>query len=103
MSFCDENGNSPMGITTWQFNFKFSLHEDMANQESIDLLIRSGIDFDKHEERGIEVERFAELMMMSGLLADTKVKWIVFHGGYDFGYLLHLLTAVAMPEDSDHF
>jgi len=103
LSFSDENGNYPKGITTWQFNFQFSLSEDMANQESIDLLIRSGIDFQQHEDRGISVQRFAELMMMSGLVLDNRVKWIAFHGSYDFGYLLHLLTTGPMPEDADKF
>uniref|UniRef100_A0A915I340 Uncharacterized protein n=1 Tax=Romanomermis culicivorax TaxID=13658 RepID=A0A915I340_ROMCU len=40
----------PQKYTTWQFNFKFSLGEDMYAQDSIDLLTNSGIKFKKHEE-----------------------------------------------------
>lgn len=42
LSFFDENGNTPTGpYTTWQFNFKFSLTEDMYAQDSIELLTNS--------------------------------------------------------------
>ena len=36
---------------------------DMYAQDSIDLLMRSGIDFDAHEARGIDVDHFGELLM----------------------------------------
>ena len=39
----------------WQFNFKFSLTEDMYAQDSIDLLKDAGIDFAMHESDGIDV------------------------------------------------
>ena len=38
VTFMDSEGNLPEGITTWQFNFKFSLTEDMYAEESIELL-----------------------------------------------------------------
>jgi hypothetical protein len=38
------------------------------------------------------VFRFGELMMTSGLVLMDNVRWISFHSGYDFGYLLKLLT-----------
>ena len=47
----DKNGNTPSdGISTWQFNFKFNLTEDMYAEESVDLLRNSGIQFEKHEQ-----------------------------------------------------
>lgn len=103
LSFSDADGQAPPDVCTWQFNFQFNVHEDMSNQGSIDLLIRSGIDFKAHRERGIDVVKFAELMMVSGLVLCDEVKWISFHGGYDFGYLLQLLTTVNMPEDEEGF
>jgi len=45
LTFSDADGNVPPTVCTWQFNFKFNLNEDMYAQDSIDLLIRSGIDF----------------------------------------------------------
>jgi hypothetical protein len=40
--------------------------EDMYAQDSIDLLQRAGIDFKRHEESGIDVLHFGELLMSSG-------------------------------------
>ncbi len=32
-----------------------------------------------------------------------RVKWISFHSGYDFGYLLKLLTCSPLPADEGEF
>ena len=51
LTFLDKNGNTPSdGISTWQFNFKFNLTEDMYAEESVELLRNSGIQFEKHEQ-----------------------------------------------------
>jgi len=103
LTFADKDGNLPPGICTWQFNFKFNLSEDMYAQDSIDLLIRSGIEFSKHEEFGIDVTDFGELLMSSGIVLNDEVKWISFHSGYDFGYLLKVLTCKALPAEESEF
>jgi len=103
MTFLDENGKAPSPIATWQFNFRFSLLEDMYAQDSIDLLKSSGIQFKKCEDDGIDVNDFAELCMTSGLVLTDNVKWLSFHSGYDFGYLLKLLTNSSMPEEESEF
>lgn len=42
LSFFDEDGKTPTGpYTTWQFNFKFNLSQDMYAQDSIELLTNS--------------------------------------------------------------
>lgn len=53
--------------------------EDMYAPESIDLLQKSGIDLQQHEEMGIEPNDFAELMITSGLVLLEDTKWISFH------------------------
>ena len=53
--------------------------DDMYAQDSIDLLSKSGIDFKKHEEYGIDVEHFGELLTSSGIVLLDDVKWISFH------------------------
>jgi len=59
----------------WQFNFReFNLKEDMYAQDSIELLKHSGIDFQANEERGIDVQRFGELLMVSGVVLSEKVR-----------------------------
>lgn len=104
LTFMDEDGKTPPGYTTWQFNFKFNLSEDMYAQDSIDLLQNSGIQFKKHEEDGIDSLDFAELLMSSGIVLMDNVRWLSFHSGYDFGYLLKLLTDQNLPtEEADFF
>jgi hypothetical protein len=44
------------------------------------------------QRAGIDVQRFGELLMSSGLVLMDNVKWISFHSGYDFGYLMKVLT-----------
>ena len=34
---------------------------------------------------------------------NEEVKWIVFHGGFDFGYLIEMLHHSGLPEKSDEF
>ena len=89
---CDGNKNDQYCV--WQFNFKeFNIREDVYAHDSIELLKESGIDFVKNEERGIEYQRFAELLMSSGIVMNENMHWITFHSGYDFGYLLKILTS----------
>uniref|UniRef100_A0A9J8C1T6 poly(A)-specific ribonuclease n=1 Tax=Cyprinus carpio carpio TaxID=630221 RepID=A0A9J8C1T6_CYPCA len=126
LTFMNEDGDYPPGTTTWQFNFKFNLTEDMYSQDSIDLLQNSGLQFKKHEEEGIDTLYFAELLMTSGLVLCENVKWLSFHrvfskvikssslgtsyrsiifshSGYDFGYLVKLLTDSRLPEEEHEF
>ena len=60
------------------FPFIF-VREDMYAQDSIDLLNRAGIQFKRHEEDGIDVSDFAELLITSGLVLNEDVKWLSFH------------------------
>lgn len=103
ITLMDSEGNLPPGICSWQFNFKFSLSHDMYAQESIDLLTKSGIDFGQTSEMGIDPGHFAELLTDSGMVLLKDVRWVSFHSGYDFGYLLKLLTCQELPADEEGF
>ncbi|XP_044538650.1 CCR4-NOT transcription complex subunit 7-like isoform X1 [Gracilinanus agilis] len=103
LTFMNEQGECPPGTSTWQFNFKFNLKEDMYAQDSIKLLTMSGIQFKKHEEEGIEAQYFAELLMTSGVVLCEGVKWLSFHSGYDFGYFIKILTNSPLPEEARDF
>ena len=103
LTLCDEKGNLAPNVCTYQFNFKFSLTEDVYAQDSIDLLTRSGIDFRRHEEQGIDPLVFAELLICSGVVLCDEVHWITFHAGYDFAYMLKLLTCKPLPADESEF
>ncbi|KAH9851538.1 CAF1-domain-containing protein [Lenzites betulinus] len=103
LTLADEDGNFPQEVSTWQFNFRFSASEDMFAPESIDLLQKSGIELQRHEEMGIEPNDFAELMITSGLVLSPDTKWISFHSGYDFGYFVKLLTGQSLPMNEETF
>jgi CCR4-NOT transcription complex subunit 7/8 len=109
LGFCLADGEGRLPCVNgkylvWQFNFReFSLEDDMYAQDSIELLKESGIDFAEYQERGMDVRRFAELLITSGVVLNDDVKWVTFHAGYDFGYLLKLLTASALPEVESEF
>jgi len=99
----DAQGNRPKGVCTWQFNFKFSLTEDLYAEKSIDLLMNSGIQFDQHRSEGVEPSDFAEMLLSSGLVLMDNVTWLTFHSAYDFGYLLRQLTCQQLPESETEF
>ncbi|KAG1326594.1 putative CCR4-associated factor 1 [Cocos nucifera] len=103
LTFSDEFGNLPTCGTgrgcVWQFNFReFDVQRDIFASDSIELLRQSGIDFKKNNERGIDANRFGELLMSSGIVLNDSVHWVTFHSGYDFGYLLKLLTCQNLPD-----
>ncbi|KAH8674070.1 ribonuclease H-like domain-containing protein [Xylariales sp. PMI_506] len=87
----------------WQFNFNFDIKEDMANLSSIESLQQAGIDFEKLKHDGIDSNAFAALMTTSGLVSFEDVKWLSFHGGYDFGYFTKCLMNEELPNDGARF
>lgn len=106
ITLADESGELAKvdgAVCTWQFNFKFSLNDDMYAQESIDLLTKSGIDFVKHATQGIDVYAFGDLLISSGLVMLDEVKWISFHSGYDFGYLVKIMSCKPLPTEESEF
>jgi CCR4-NOT transcription complex subunit 7/8 len=72
-------------------------------EDSIDMLKTSGIDFERFEKYGIDIQYFGELLMMSGLVLNQDVKWLTFHSSFDFGYLLKTLTCCELPADESSF
>jgi CCR4-NOT transcription complex subunit 7/8 len=88
---------------TWTFNFQFSLEDDMYNEESIQMLKKSGADFEKHNTQGIDPQEFGSLLITSGMTLTHDVNWISFHSGYDFAYLVKMLSAKPLPEDEEAY
>lgn len=108
LTFSDEKGNLPKCGTDkhciWQFNFReFNPNDDVSASDSIELLRQSGIDFKKNTEKGISANSFAELLMSSGVVLNDSVHWVTFHSGYDFGYLLKILTCKHLPDTQSGF
>ncbi|KAK6927615.1 Ribonuclease CAF1 [Dillenia turbinata] len=103
LTFSDEKGNLPSfggnECCIWQFNFReFNIVEDVYASDSIELLRETGIDFKKNYEMGIDAKKFGELLMSSGIVLNDNVQWVTFHSGYDFGYLLKVLTCRNLPD-----
>lgn len=103
VTICDEKGNYPEGISTWQFNLKFNLSIDKFSPDSIALLTTSGIAFDILESRGISADTFGEYMISSGLFCNDDLHWISFHGIYDFAYILKYITNQPLPDTEKDF
>lgn len=43
------------------------------------------------------------MLIVSGIVLLDNVKWLSFHSGYDFGYLLSMLTNSNLPEGETEF
>ena len=84
---------------TWQFNFKFNSEFDMYNQESIDFLASNGMNMEMHEMQGIDARDFGAMLITSGLAMFDDVRWVSFHSGYDFAYLVKIMHCKPLPDD----
>lgn len=103
ITLLNERGEVPDPVCTWQFNFRFSLASDVYAPDSIELLRNGGIDFSLLAEHGIDPQHFSELLISSGFVLKPEVKWIAFHSGYDFAYLLRMATGQQLPEKLHEF
>ncbi|XP_047335360.1 probable CCR4-associated factor 1 homolog 11 [Impatiens glandulifera] len=90
------------GIVTsfvWQFNINdFDVDSDFQNPDSIILLKEHGINFARNKSYGISSYLFGNLLIRSGLLCRARhLTWVTFHGAYDFGFLVKILTQRPLP------
>lgn len=103
VTLMNERGEVLEKCCTWQFNFRFSLDEDLYATDSIDLLKSGGINFDHFAKHGIDMIHFGELLTGSGLVLNDEVTWLAFHAGYDFGYLIKVLSGRELPDKEEDF
>ncbi|MBA0556921.1 hypothetical protein Golob_026987 [Gossypium lobatum] len=101
LSLLDAQGNlldfdSPFSYI-WEFNFRdFDINQDCYASDSIELLKRQGINLEKNKEKGIDSKDFAKKLWDYDLVFNCydlkSITWITFHGAYDFGIMLKILT-----------
>jgi len=104
LTLMDASGRTPTGVNTWQFNFRFDMNRDKLAKDSIDLLVNSGLNFNRMATTdGIDASDFAELLTTSGLVLSDNTRWISFDGSYDFGYILKILTNESLPSTLQEF
>ena len=66
----------------------------MYAQDSIDMLHQAGIQFKRHEDEGISVDDFAELLISSGLVLCEDVTWIAFARSVNINIELYLYSSI---------
>ncbi|XP_050898737.1 probable CCR4-associated factor 1 homolog 11 [Lathyrus oleraceus] len=108
LTLSDSEGNLPDFGTNnsyiWEFNFcDFDVNHDPCNQDSIDMLRRQGINFERNLFHGVDSKHFADLMFSSILVYNEYVTWVTFSSAYDFGYLVKILTGKNLPNQLEDF
>ncbi|XP_047321096.1 probable CCR4-associated factor 1 homolog 11 [Impatiens glandulifera] len=85
----------------WQFNIKdFDVDLDVHNSDSIALLKNQGIDFSRNKVDGIDSELLFSMLTDCGVLGSKIPRaWITFHGAYDFGFIVKILTGSLLPSN----
>ena len=97
------NSTQKSGFLTWQFNLDFNVYTDTKKKEAIKMLKESGIDFDKMVKEGIDLNSFKKALEATTLLNNQRLTWVTFHGGYDFAYLIKVITKKNLPDNSNKF
>lgn len=108
LTLCDPSGNLPkLGTDShfiWQFNFSnFDPDRHPHDPDAISLLKAQGIDFSKNKRLGIDSDTFGVKFIEYGLGHGSGLTWITFHGLYDYGFLIKILTRTALPNTYDEF
>lgn len=109
LAFADNSGEFGLeggNCVCWQFNFKFNLYSDLCSQDSVQMLTQANIDWERHRREGISIVQFGDKLNASGMVKMFKnigIHWISFQGGYDFAFMLKLLTLWRMPESLEGF
>ncbi|PKA65190.1 putative CCR4-associated factor 1 like 11 [Apostasia shenzhenica] len=79
---------------TWEFDLcDFDPRRHPHAPESVALLESSGMDFDRLRREGVPSTWLARLLFDVGLIGGgLSATWVAFQGGYDFGFLMKMVT-----------
>ncbi|XP_074587616.1 putative CCR4-associated factor 1 homolog 8 [Curcuma longa] len=104
ISLFDASGRQPMPRVAWQINFSdFDPGVDSCSSESMRLLKNSGINLQRNRREGVSSVRCAALLREK-LFDHHSGSFVTFHGSYDVGYLMKMLTGgKPLPETLSEF
>eukprot|EP00397_Hematodinium_sp_SG-2012_P014885 GEMP01015146.1.p1 GENE.GEMP01015146.1~~GEMP01015146.1.p1 ORF type:complete len:603 (+),score=149.31 GEMP01015146.1:546-2354(+) len=85
---------------TWQINFKFDKDRDLSQRASIVFLTNAGVEWARHRDEGVCLKHFLSIFEK---FDTTRSRWVSFHGLYDFGFMLRMLTRAYLPDDIEDF
>lgn len=103
LSFADSSGRRPAYPNAFQFNFTFNHNTDVLLDSVIDSYLSCGFDFTRAETDGVDMADFGEILLNSGLLMNSNIYWITYHGCYELAYLLKALSGSVLPTCLDEF
>jgi CCR4-NOT transcription complex subunit 7/8 len=103
ITLSDATGKVPDFCGTYQFHLSFDSSTDVITDEAKKLLQDAEVDFAQHKKNGIEPDELAAELITSGLVCNENIKWICFHGCYDFAYFFRLLSGSALPDEESEF
>ncbi|XP_023239589.1 CCR4-NOT transcription complex subunit 7-like [Centruroides sculpturatus] len=104
LTFLDEEGGTPSGYSTWQFNFKFNLTTGTTPLNFCQLMSGTYSDQNKiMKELEIPVATRLVYWIATNNLYYLDYTYWIFSSGYDFGYLLKLLTNQNLPSEESEF
>lgn len=67
------------------------------------MLQDAGIDFSALKQKGIEPLVLADYLTSSGLILNDEIRWITFHGAFDYAYLIKILTNSKLEGTYDQY
>ncbi|KAG6409164.1 hypothetical protein SASPL_132198 [Salvia splendens] len=108
LTLSDSSGALPLHdgrrVGAWEFNFAdFDSASDLHNPDSLSLLRRQGIDFAQNRLAGVDSRSFALHFKLSGLAFLRRAVWVTFHGAYDLGFMVKILTGRRLPDSLAEF
>ncbi|KAG6406792.1 hypothetical protein SASPL_134403 [Salvia splendens] len=108
LTLSDSSGALPLHdgrrVGAWEFNFAdFDSASDLHNPDSLALLRRQGIDFAQNRLAGADSGSFAFNFKLSGLAFGRRFAWVTFHGAYDLGFMVKILTGRRLPDTLPEF
>uniref|UniRef100_H0XG33 poly(A)-specific ribonuclease n=1 Tax=Otolemur garnettii TaxID=30611 RepID=H0XG33_OTOGA len=103
LTFTNEKGEYPSGINTWQFNFKFNLTR-LGSGDHCNLNCNSVLQFGRGQKVGInQTLSLSKNIKITGMSICSHFHHYTLFLGYDFGYMVKLLTDSRLPEEEHEF